>query len=461
VQEGALREAIAELWTLARRAGLDPLPTHFEIVPATVLYEIAAYGLPGRFSHWSHGKAYQNLKAQYDLGLVKHFELVINADPAQAFLLETNDLCTNKFVVAHVLGHADFFHHNVHFQGTDREMAERVALHAQRLRAYELRYGREEVERFLDAVLALEEHVDPWAGAAPVPPLRIPRDRAGDRTPGQSAGDRSPGRFGALFPPPASGRPVHPPRRPGVGEEGTDLLLFLLRHATELEDWQRDAIAIVREEALYFRPQLRTKVMNEGWATLWHTRLLRELGLTDAEYTDFARLNAAVRAPHPGMVNPYLLGVAIYEDILERRGEDEGLRECFLIREVEDDVAFLRNHFTREVAERLDMFVYARAEEAGQPVWKITAKDFETVRETLVRERENGGRPVVVVVDAEGGGGRELVLEHRHDGRDLDLGDAQKALEHVARIWGHRCRLRTRLEGQPKELVADPPSRRG
>ncbi len=463
----ALQGAIGELWELARASGLDPLPTHFEVVPASILYEVAAYGLPGRFSHWSHGKAYQTLKSQYDLGLVKYFELVINSRPAQAFLLDTNDLFTNKFVVAHVLGHSDFFAHNAHFRGTDRDIADRVTLHADRLRAYENEHGREEVESFLEAVLTIEEHVDPWAGGlgtdeAQAPPISI-RRRAeeGDAKRVSSAAtmvaaqsrSASKNRFASLFP-----AAVPPPPRSKAGrprEEETDLLLFLLRNAPDLEDWQRDAIAIVREEALYFRPQMRTKVMNEGWATLWHTRLLREFGLTDGEYTDFARLNASVRTPHPGGVNPYLLGVATYEEIIERLGEEEGLRQCMLIREVEDDVAFLRNHFTREVAERLDMFVYARRDEGSVPVWKITAKDFETVRETLIRERENGGRPVVVAVEGESG--RDLVLRHRHDGRDLEMGDAQKTLERVARVWGRRVRLQTLVEGQQKDLVADAP----
>jgi len=438
-----LQRCIAELGALARDAGLDPLPTHFELVPAPILYEVAAYGVPGRFAHWSYGKAYRALKAQYDLGLVKYFELVVHGDPAQAFLLDSNDLLTNKLVAAHVLGHSDFFHHNAHFAGAGRDMPERAALHAQRLRAYEFAHGRAEVEGFLDAVLAIEEHVDPGAGL-PAPGGLPPRRGA----------EAAAATFADLFPRPAPRRPARP-AEPGRQAERGDLLLFLLRHAEELADWQRDALAIVREEALYFRPQLLTKVSNEGWATLWHCRLLRQLPLSDGEYLDFARLNASVRTPQPGGVNPYLLGVAIYEDILERLGEEAGLRECLLLREVEDDAAFLRNHFTREVAERLDMFVFGRSAEAGQEVWKVTTKDFATVRDTLVRRCENGGRPLIAVADVAGG---ELVLEHRHDGRDLELRDAQKTLQHVARVWGRRCRLRTAAAGEAAELLADPPA---
>ena len=62
----ALEKAIGEIWDVAQRLGLDPFPVHFEIVPATIMYEFGAYGLPGRFSHWTHGRAYQQIKTMYD-----------------------------------------------------------------------------------------------------------------------------------------------------------------------------------------------------------------------------------------------------------------------------------------------------------------------------------------------------------------------------------------------------------
>lgn len=192
---------------------------------------------------------------------------------------------------------------------------------------------------------------------------------------------------------------------------------------------------------------------NEGWATLWHTRLLRQLDLTDREYTDFARLNAQVRSPSPGEVNPYLLGVAIYEDLLERHGEAEGLRQCLLAREVEDDVGFLRNHLTPEVAQRLDLFVYGQAEEGGKRVWRITTKEFEQVRETLVYSRGHAGRPVIEVGEERGG---ELVLVHRHDGRDLDLTESQRTLDRVAAVWGAPCHLETTVQGKARVLRSEP-----
>src|SRR5215218_1849627 len=102
-----LTKAIEEIWAESEKTGLDPFPIHFEIVPASIMYEIGAYGLPGRFSHWSHGKSYHQMKTMYDYGLSKIYELIINTNPAQAFLMEGNSLIQNKLVIAHVIGHSD------------------------------------------------------------------------------------------------------------------------------------------------------------------------------------------------------------------------------------------------------------------------------------------------------------------------------------------------------------------
>ncbi len=155
-----LRDAIAHAWDEARNFGLDPFPTHFELVPATIMYEFASYSLPGRFSHWTHGKAYHRQKMQYDFGLSKIYELVVNTNPSYAFLMDMNDLLQNTFVAAHVFGHTNFFKNNAYFQHTSRRMIDKVSVHAERIAKYEYDHGKAEVERFLDAVLSIQEHVD-------------------------------------------------------------------------------------------------------------------------------------------------------------------------------------------------------------------------------------------------------------------------------------------------------------
>src|SRR5690242_10374155 len=157
----ALETALEQIWEIARRFGLDPFATHFELVPATIMYEFGAYGLPGRFSHWTFGKGYYRMKTQYDYGLSKIYEMVINSNPSYAFLMESNSVLQNKLVIAHVLGHTDFFKNNAYFGLTNRGMVEATSLHAERIRKYEFEHGSHTVELFLDAVLSIQEHIDP------------------------------------------------------------------------------------------------------------------------------------------------------------------------------------------------------------------------------------------------------------------------------------------------------------
>src|SRR4051812_33386464 len=110
---------IEQLWGLAQENGLRPFPTHFELVPSAIMYEFGSYGMPGRFAHWTHGKAFNQMKTMYDYGMSKIYELVINTNPSLAFLMENNSVLENGFVAAHVFGHTDFFANNVHFAGTN------------------------------------------------------------------------------------------------------------------------------------------------------------------------------------------------------------------------------------------------------------------------------------------------------------------------------------------------------
>ncbi len=284
-----LESAIEEIWGIAQRFGLDPYPVHFELVPATIMYEFGAYGLPGRFSHWSRGKAYYRMKTEYDYGLSKIYELVVNTNPSYAFLMEQNDLLQNQVVVAHVLGHTDFFKNNVYFRSTPPNMIDKVSVNADRVRRYEFDYGVEKVERFLDAALAIEEHIDPNTYL---------RQRRGERgNDGASSGDDEDGArkrtsayddLWALDISEAAHeeaeaeaeRRADARRRRFPAEPQKDILKFLAEHAPNLEPWQRDLLLIVREEMLYFVPQMRTKTINEGWACLTGSSLvLTEDGL--------------------------------------------------------------------------------------------------------------------------------------------------------------------------------------
>lgn len=156
-----LASAIEEITEIAEGFGLDFYEMHYEICPANIIYTFGAYGMPTRFNHWSFGKQFHKMKLQYDLGLSQIYELVINSDPCYAFLLDTNTLIQNKLIIAHVLAHCDFFKNNIRFSNTRRDMVESMTQTAERISVYEMKYGKREVEAFLDRVLAIQEHIDP------------------------------------------------------------------------------------------------------------------------------------------------------------------------------------------------------------------------------------------------------------------------------------------------------------
>ncbi len=420
------------IWEAARSLGLKPWPVHFEQVPASVLYEFAAYLVPGRMNHWSYGKAFYAMKTRYDYGLAKLYEMVVNANPAYAFLLDTNTPLEDVFVMAHVMGHVDFFAQNQCFRVTPPDMLEQVARHAERVRQYQFTYGAGRVEKLLDAALALADHVD-WPTPAE-PARRDPRAAGGARDTYTDLG-------------PAVDLPDTHRVKPR--EANPDLLGFLAEHAPDLEDWERDVLAMVRAEMQYFWPQVRTKIMNEGWATYWHARLMRVLDLSDADAVDFARLHASVLQPGHLGINPYLLGYRVFEHLEAQAGSDA----VWLAREVDDDVSFIRNYLTEDLVEALDLYTWG----VRQDQVAVQSTAWQVVRQQLVQELTHGGIPVLHVEDGDFNRRRELYLIHRHEGQDLDIPYAERALHHVAALWGRPVHLETRIldapSGQRRRLV--------
>lgn len=436
----------------AAELGLDFYPVHFEVVPDHVIYELGSYGLPARFSHWTFGRDYHIQKTMYEYGMAKIYEIVFNTDPCQAFLLESNSMLAHKFVVAHVLGHNDFFKNNVYFEQTDRKMIEKVRLHSNRIRRYEEEYGPLAVEEFIDAVLSLEYHFD-TALTAPFQRKSSEQYEEERRHPTVRATEYDDlwqiGLERSLEPEPPRPRRIPP-------EPTYDLLGFLQEYAPDIERWQRDILGMIREEMLYFVPQMRTKIMNEGWASYWHERILSEIDLTPEEHFEFRRMHSAVLSPGSRMsLNPYYVGYTIFKDIERRwngesdpdhpetdwRGElvprpqGEGLKKIFEVRELECDTSFLRKYLTESLVKRLDLYTYKQEEINGELVWVVQETDWRKVRDTLLDSMTNFGIPVITVEDGDYKRRGELLIKHHFDGKPLDKEYARRTLRYLFSIW--------------------------
>lgn len=455
-----LEYAISEIMEIADSFGLDYYPMRYEICPADIIYTFGAYGMPTRFSHWSFGKTFNKMKMQYDFGLSKIYELVINSNPCYAFLLEGNSLIQNKLIVAHVLAHCDFFKNNMRFSATNRDMVESMSATAERISRYELAYGASTVESFIDAVLAVQEHVDPQL----IKPMRYDKRRQMEeklrRAKDGRYGQVKEGAYDDLWSLDVNpgGRAAAEAKENGVHfppEPEKDIVWFIQEYSEALEDWQRDIMSMLREEMLYFWPQMETKIMNEGWASYWHQRIIRELDLTSDETVEFAKLNSSVVQPSRQSLNPYYLGLKIFEDIERRwdhpteeerrrfgREPGQGREKIFEVRELDSDTSFLRSYLTKELVRDLDLYIF----EKQGPEWKITDKTWEHIRDQLVASRVNGGSPYIVVQDGDYLHSGELLLKHQYEGLELDLKYLEHTLPHVYKLWGRPVHLETVVE---------------
>jgi stage V sporulation protein R len=389
-----LSRAVAEAAEAARKWGLDFGEVVFEVAGPQEMVAASALGIGGRLPHPAVGWTYKQLKARWRRGLWRAYELVVSTRPVRALVLASRSRPQSLMLAAHVLAHSDFLRHNFRFRQLPGSLAEEIRRHRHRLAEWESRRGRERVGRVLEAAWALEGQVGPS--------LVGPEDRG-------------------------------------------DLLEFLARASPVLEEWEREVLAAVRREALYFWAQAATRLLNEGWATYWHTRVMREAGLSPAEALEWARRQADLLAVRPPALNPYLVGYRIFQSLASTAGRKDA-EVLFRVREAEDDASFIRRYLTRELVRELDLFV----SECRYGLWVVSAaaEEWEGVREELVRCLTNRGYPYLVVLDDDYRGRGELYLRHLFDGRQLDRRHLGRTLSAVSFLWGRPVHLETVVDGR-------------
>jgi stage V sporulation protein R len=455
----------ARIRELVQSFGLDPFPQEFEVCDSGQMLGYMAYsGMPSHYPHWSYGKAYEKLKTLYDHALTGlPYEMVINSNPSLAYLMQENSLCLQIITMAHVYAHNDFFRHNFTFKTTRPEFTiGTFKAHAERVRTYveDPSIGIERVEPILDAAHALslqcrrnlatrkltgEEHRDRLLDAAQ--PAEDPFWRIHKREP--------------YVQPDLHKIPIAPDE---------DLLLFIATHNPYLGEWARDLLTIVHEEAQYFIPQIETKIMNEGWASYWHKRILDALELPEKLHVEFlVRHNQVVR-PAPGSINPYHLGIRLWEHLAQASreapsratgpeapvsGEETSTERppgpaesIFQIREVDRDVSFLRRFLTEELAREFDLIRYEPKGEDLVITHVSNEEGWPQVKDALLRNIGMGQVPVIKVEDADFRHTRTLYLKHYHDGRDLHLESAEKTLAYLHTLWGQDVALESIVNGK-------------
>ncbi len=479
-----LRALKQEIEGHAKSYGLDFYETIFEVVEGEDLNEIAAYGgFPTRYPHWSFGMAYEELKKGYDYGLSKIYEMVINNDPCYAYLMRCNHTVDQKLVMAHVYGHCDFFKNNAYFAHTSRKMMDEMANHGVRIRRHVEKYGEDEVEAFVDRCMSIDDLIDIHSTA-------IRRREEVSKYEFKEKEEESPRstRFKSkdymddyINPPEAlraeeeEKKKVEASQKMFPEHPEKDILLFLIEFAP-LKPWQRDVLSIIRDEAYYFAPQGQTKIMNEGWASYWHSTIMTERALETWECIDYADHHSGTMATSRGRLNPYKLGIELFRDIekrwntgrfgkeyddcddLEKRrnwNKDLGLgrKKIFEVRRVHNDITFIDTFLTPEFCQEHLMFSFAFNDQGKNYV--IESREFQKIKQRLLFSLTNFGKPWIYVVDGNYRNRGELLLRHEHNGIDLKLDRAADTLANVQYIWSRPVHLHTIVDNQPSLMTYD------
>ena len=477
----------------AREYGLDFFETNFEFVDVEELSMFAAYtGFPVRYPHWRFGAQFDELMKGHSYGLQKIYEMVINTDPCYAYLLDTNATGDQKLVIAHVYGHCDFFKNNAWFAPTNRKMLDQMANHAARVNRYIDRFGYEVVEEFIDACLSLEDLIDQHSTHIRRHTEPTGTEQALNKKDGDVEDEESTGKFQSqhdymdnfINPPDVLKKQADEKRKKAEKLEATrsfperperDVLLFLLDHS-HLKPWQHDILSIIRDEAYYFAPQGQTKIMNEGWASYWHSTIMTRYGLNDSEIIDYADHHSGTMAMSPNRLNPYKIGIELYRDIEERwvkgqfgpeyercddmREKDNwdqklmiGRQKIFEVRRIHNDVTFLDTFLTPEFCKKHKLFMFAYNEASDN--YEIASREFQKVKQQLLDSLTNHSRPIIRVVNGNYANRGELYLMHQYQGMPLKADYARDTLSNLCKLWGRPVHIESVVDDKTTIMTFD------
>jgi stage V sporulation protein R len=254
-------------------------------------------------------------------------------------------------------------------------------------------------------------------------------------------------------------------------EPTADIFKYIIENSPTLsQEWQKDILSTIRGQALYFMPYRRTKIMNEGWATYWHEKIMNRLFaikfLSSEEHGYYNLYNSRVKAHSPRSINPYLLGSALFKDIemrwntgrfgpeyhncsdaIEKQNWDthlnKGMEKIKEVRRTHMDWFFIDEFLNREVIEDLQLYVYQESDEGTHINIEVKETGWKAVKQMMVQSLMNWGMPRIQVVDGNYGNSLQLYLRHEFEGLPLDDEYCRRTLEHIYSIWGRPVHLET------------------
>jgi len=464
-----LKKIENRIYEIARDNGLEFCDIEFDIVPQEKMFEIMAYNMPGQISNWKFGRDYERTRTIYEkMGVGLPYEVVVNTDPARAYLMKDNTIALQVLIIAHVVGHVAFFNMNKYHVENDENIASKLGIASKRFEEYERKYGIDIVEHTIDAGHAIMLHSNPWLKEETESEKL---DRIFKRMKKRKH-DKESTEFGDMFDDDSkvdidreqwnhrlymtlkNRTPVQPTE---------DLLRYIIDHSRSLADWQKDILEIIRAWGQYVWPNIKTKYMNEGFATYWHEKILRQLfkeGLMNAdEHAECNYTNSLVKAKNPYSMNPYLIGYEIWDDIIRRwdtgqHGDDyneienhedkltfddksmNGMEKMFRVLRTSNDWMFMNNYITNDLVRKLKLYMYE-------------------IKEIIIKSFSHSGIPKMFIEDGNYFQKGEMLINHEFIGVELNPEYTQKTLEHIQYLWGEKCTLKTNKAKRGFEYVAN------
>jgi stage V sporulation protein R len=483
-----LKELEKRIYEIARENGLEFRDIEFDVVPAEKMFEIMAYNMPGQISSWKFGRDYERTRTIYEkMGVGLPYEVVVNTDPARAYLMKDNTIALQALIIAHVVGHVAFFCMNKYHAENDEHISSRLSAASERFEEYERTYGIDMVEQTVDAGHALMLHSTPWLNQETEEEKlervfeRIKKKKHvkkdtefGDLFEDDSKADIDREKWNhRLYITLKNKTPIQPQE---------DILRYIIDHSRNLAAWQKDILEIIRSYGQYVWPNIKTKYMNEGFATYWHEKILRQLFreglLTAEEHAECNYSNSLVKAMSPFSMNPYLIGFEIWEDIIKRwdtgrhgdtwediqdhdekinfdNGDKKGIEEMFKILRTSSDWMFMNNYLTTDLVKKLKMYMYVKRSNPYVEELVITDHQADEIRRIIIKSFSNGGVPKIFVTNGNYLDQGELYLKHEHIGMPLHPEYTQKSLEHIRFLWGEKCTLETIRQKQTFKYTAN------
>ncbi|MBT8338746.1 MAG: SpoVR family protein [Desulfatitalea sp.] len=502
--------------TRAREAGLrfEDETLEYVVTNRDLLELSPKVMIPTLYDYWVHDVEVLKGKGKYELYPSNPYETVINTRPAISYYNDNNPDWLNVMIFYHVLGHIDFFQNNLFFRHTwdydftgealsDKRSITKLRSEQGRWVDYIIEFTRgidnlvgyyRELDRlfpvqtaqhtprldyYFDIFLQTIKRVKTSEYIKEIERYNLCLTEHGDLCEDVffAEVDRNNPEFKALFAKHREKKTTAP----------MDLMQYILDHSPfvnrEENKWMKMVIEVIRKTGLFFQPQIRTKIMNEGWASYWHEILFLQDDRINGHEVDFARVNAGVTAmPRVGL-NPYALGMRLFYYIEEMankgrlswdfqrltdahrrdkfdRDDGSGRDYIFRVRENFSDFNFINQFVDQDFVTRNKLFVAGRRLNEAKMVWEyyVKSRKSEDYRQMLFNALYH---PPCIVMDHEKGRKNEtLYLVHRFEGKPLLREFIPNTLMGLEYLWGGPVELETH-EVVPRPVRGDRPRQLG